>query len=205
MVTNLAKTTIILFIAPAILLKGMNPDADKKLSVAISRLDATKVQDTLNAYADPNAGYYFEESHQLLYAVANVHNTLLVRRKFKNNTIAIQNARLEIARLLLNAGANPESKENNFEWTALHLAAYEGQTDLVELLIKKGADPNASLPEKEGKDTPLILATIRGHTSTVRTLLAKGANPTYTNRDKRAALHYAQENNYNEIIKVLQN
>ncbi|MGB7065806.1 MAG: ankyrin repeat domain-containing protein, partial [Syntrophobacteria bacterium] len=58
--------------------------------------------------------------------------------------------------------------------TALIVAAKDGQLEIVEMLLDKGADI-------EGRDakfggTPLIWAAIRGQTETVKLLLGKGAD-----------------------------
>jgi ankyrin repeat protein len=54
----------------------------------------------------------------------------------------------ELARLLLDAGANVNGQgEGGF--TALHAAAQNGDEDLVQLLLERGADP--SLPNRQGK------------------------------------------------------
>ena len=52
-------------------------------------------------------------------------------------------------------------------WCALLLGAAEGQTEIVELLLAKGADATARL---DG-DTALMLAATRGHTAVVARLL----------------------------------
>jgi len=44
-----------------------------------------------------------------------------------------------------------ECKSTKF-WTALHLASYFGHTDVVELLLKRGAKPDVA---NDTGDTPL--------------------------------------------------
>jgi tetratricopeptide (TPR) repeat protein len=67
--------------------------------------------------------------------------------EFKYGTalmIAAQDGRLEIARLLIDRGADI-NVQSNMGWTALGLAADGGHTDMVDLLITKGADVDASI------------------------------------------------------------
>eukprot|EP01035_Chromulina_nebulosa_P022488 gene22488-29119_t len=67
--------------------------------------------------------------------------------------------------------------------TALHLAAFNGYTATVSLLLKKGADPNAK--DSDGM-TPLHKAAWEGHTKIVELLLKKGADRSVTdNAGKR--------------------
>ena len=52
------------------------------------------------------------------------------------------------------------SSLNNFEWTSLHLAAYQGNLALVKYLLDNGAD--SSTLNRSGY-TPLMLAESRSH------------------------------------------
>ncbi|KAF8426077.1 ankyrin repeat-containing domain protein [Tirmania nivea] len=64
------------------------------------------------------------------------------------------------------------------EMSALAVAANEGRRDVVEILLKKGADPNKHLiPDYEGTwvGKPLRLATERGHKDVVALLREWGA------------------------------
>ena len=66
----------------------------------------------------------------------------------------------ELARLLIEAGAEIESK-TKYGYTALHLAAQYGHKLIIELLLERGANPNAltnvSIDYRQKK--PTILAT----------------------------------------------
>lgn len=73
----------------------------------------------------------------------------------------------DVARLLLNAGADPNSRQAG-GWTPLHSAVHNGNLELVELLFEHGADPSAenddgatalSLAEEGGR--PQIIARVR--------------------------------------------
>jgi len=48
---------------------------------------------------------------------------------------------IEIIKLLLEAGADPNTKQQG-GWTALHAAAKHGNTAMTQLLLDNGADPN---------------------------------------------------------------
>ena len=84
---------------------------------------------------------------------------------------AAKNCMTEVARVLLIAGADPNS-ENERGDTALIIAARGGCVDIVRALLDKEANPNH---EDISQETPLTAA---GSSKTiVRLLLAKGGNP----------------------------
>lgn len=66
----------------------------------------------------------------------------------------------ELARLLIEAGAEIESK-TKYGYTALHLAAQYGHKLIIELLLERGANPNAltNVSIDYRKKNPTILAT----------------------------------------------
>lgn len=57
--------------------------------------------------------------------------------------------------------------------TALHWAAYHGDTELAELLLDAGADPSAA---NRNGSTPMWLAASRGNATMIETLLEGGAD-----------------------------
>ncbi len=78
---------------------------------------------------------------------------------------------LEISRLLLDHGADPDARQEG-DFTPLHEAAANGQLELVSLLVAHGADINLS--QKPGQ-TALAFAQKAGHQEVVEFLLAHGA------------------------------
>jgi ankyrin repeat protein len=80
---------------------------------------------------------------------------------------------IELTRLLLNAGAHPDSAGYSLDGrtvycTALHEAAGKGFTDIVALLREKGAD--TTVRDWLDHETPLQVARRRGHSETVHFL-----------------------------------
>lgn len=84
--------------------------------------------------------------------------------------------------------------------TALHIAAYQGHTKIVEILIKNGAFINAS--DDDGI-TPLHLASLNGHTEIVEMLLKHNADAEKVNIERESALHIAANLGYTEIVDIL--
>ena len=79
---------------------------------------------------------------------------------------------LEKARSALTNGADADSKSNTLGVTALMLASYKGKFEIVELLIKNGADVN--LRDEDGY-TALYYATRANHKEVMAFLQEHGA------------------------------
>lgn len=78
----------------------------------------------------------------------------------------------EVVTVLLKAGANPNSK-NEDELTALMYAAQNGDEEVVKVMLKAGADPN--LAGSNPKVTPLGFALHFNHPKIAEILKKAGA------------------------------
>ncbi len=88
-----------------------------------------------------------------------------------------------IAQVLITAGAEVNSKNNNGE-TPLHVAAYHGHAAVAEALITAGAEVNTTVTDGVHKgDTPLHWAAWKGHKDFAELLIAKGAEVNATVTD----------------------
>jgi ankyrin repeat protein len=77
---------------------------------------------------------------------------------------------LNKAKELLDQGASPDYLCKSF--SPLIIASLKGHTEIVQLLLEKGADVNL---RTENGPTALMEASARGHADIVKTLLDKGA------------------------------
>src|SRR5262245_31961594 len=78
---------------------------------------------------------------------------------------------IEMARLLIQSGADVKAKTRLGDMTPLHLAATNGSAAMIETLVKAGADVN--LANGNGT-TPLMLAASSGKTDAIAILLDHG-------------------------------
>ncbi|MGL5725366.1 ankyrin repeat domain-containing protein [Cetobacterium sp.] len=84
--------------------------------------------------------------------------------------------------------------------TALILLSIEENEEIIELLLKYGANPNI---KADDGSTPLIVASANGNLETAKLLLEYGANPNIKADDGTTALIIGAEYQQIEIIKLL--
>ena len=115
--------------------------------------------------------------------------------------LAAAGYRVEIVKLLLGSGADPNAATNHRNSGPLHYAAdgrtlapaldAERQVATIELLINAGARVNAQ--DKNGA-TPLHRAVRTRSAEAVRVLLKSGSNPRILNKPGSTAFHLAVQN-----------
>jgi ankyrin repeat protein len=85
---------------------------------------------------------------------------------------AAQRDNLEIADLLLAAGANPKA-QTRYKISPLFLACTNGSAAIIEHLLNAGVDPNS---KDESGQPALMTAALTGKIDAVKLLLSRGAN-----------------------------
>ncbi|GFQ77336.1 hypothetical protein TNCT_578431 [Trichonephila clavata] len=85
-------------------------------------------------------------------------------------------------------------------FTSLHLAAETGCLEIVNLLLKKGADVNAKTDQL---NTALHLSSFNGYTDIIKALIMNGAEINVHNVNGGTALHNAVENGHENIVGIL--
>jgi ankyrin repeat protein len=101
---------------------------------------------------------------------------------------------------MLDDGLPPDSRHEGS--TALYRAAVAGETDLAELLLRAGADPNL-LSGGESEGTPLCAAACWGFAGIVRALLAHGANPNLPEDEAWTPLRWAAAHGHAGVAREL--
>ena len=149
-----------------------------ELIAAAARNDLKQVNALLKRGVSPNARADEWGDNALMYAVSH--------------------GNFEMARALLDAGADPDLKGQGF--TPLGMAALKGYARIVLALLKSGADVDR---KSSDGNTPIIAATLLHRTEVVRELLAYHPDMTIWNREGRVSLGIAVQEGYMDIVAMM--
>jgi len=108
---------------------------------------------------------------------------------------------LDIVKLLLSKGSDPNEGEDAGLAGALGFAAHGGYDDIVKELIFRGANVNHA--DREFGITPLMIAARGGHATSTRELLLAGAKPETKNKSGHTAQDLAESQNHAGIVNML--
>ena len=162
---------------------------------AIRKQDISKVEALLKTVdvncLDSNPGY--EE------IVREGQNIMRYQHAQTPLTTAARVGKLEIGKLLLNAGAKVDFHAEH-RASPLVEASAGGYTDFAILLLDNGADLNKM---DQGHGSALHAAARNGHLETVRYLLDKGANINASNNGQGSVLNGAARNGHVETVVFL--
>lgn len=116
--------------------------------------------------------------------------------------LACQEGRLEVTRCLIYYEASV-NETNTAKFSPIHLAASNGHSEIISLLLDEGALVNGE--EKSAIPTPLNFACQKGHIECVQILLAHGADMTLIDKesDGSNALDLAIDNGHEDIVELL--
>ena|ERR1035441_10390513 len=108
-----------------------------------------------------------------------------------------------LAANLVTAQTNADVKavyaKDRQSYTPLHIAAAQGQRNVVESLLSHKADVNAKSTDL--LDTPLHLAAMYGHKDVAELLLANKAAVDATNSWERTPLHVAALSGHKDVVE----
>lgn len=181
--------------------------------------------DPLLAKADPNQGTddrddcvigKFYEAPPLVYAAAMDFETsvkVLIKRGAKLDVTvdgcsalwwALDQGRTTIARLLLEAGADPNENPVKRDYDMLLLSAIgRNNVTQVDLLLEFKADVNQESSWNTDRRTPLAKAAGEGNLEIVEKLLEAGADPSLVGKSSQPPLYLSAFENHADISNLL--
>jgi uncharacterized protein len=113
---------------------------------------------------------------------------------------AAQRGDIEVVRTLLRSGGDVNAAQGD-GMTALHWAAMNGRSDIVEVLLYAGATPESTT--RLGAYTPLHLAAREGHAEVIDRLLNGFARHQTRTATGVTALHYAAASGRADAVQAL--
>jgi ankyrin repeat protein len=149
----------------------------------------------------PGYGQDFNKAFQILDKGFDADLVPANRGRWTALIWAVRLNHTDIAKLLIESGADVNIKYGYYRWTALYWAALQGQTEVVELLLEHGADVNAAI--RGQKYTALSEAVKRGYTDIVKIIVENGARIEARTKREYTPLMYAVEEGHVDIVRIL--
>ncbi|RBR07490.1 hypothetical protein FVER53590_11049 [Fusarium verticillioides] len=116
-------------------------------------------------------------------------------------SLAVSGTNEDVLRLLLDASPDLETRDHETLKTPLHWATFRNRPANVELLLKYGADIEATAT---GFKTALYVASANGYLDVVQLLLKKGADTKASDSIfRQAPLSVASEFGHEDVVRVL--
>lgn len=114
-------------------------------------------------------------------------------------SIAVRGQYVDLAKMLISAGAEIDRLSGDRHYSPLMDAAQKGDLAMVELLLENGANPN--LTSKDGQ-TALIVCAGRGDYAMAAVLVRYGADPEIKDQLGMSALGYARLFNNEKMMEL---
>ncbi|XP_021964204.1 E3 ubiquitin-protein ligase mib1 isoform X3 [Folsomia candida] len=112
---------------------------------------------------------------------------------------ASQNGHLDVIRILLNHGADPEVEDKDGD-RAVHHAAFGDEPLVIEMMAQSGADLNA---RNKRRQTALHIGVNKGHLGVVRTLLRLGCHPSLQDLEGDSPIHDSVSKKRDDMLSLL--
>ncbi|NWR83020.1 ASB3 protein, partial [Furnarius figulus] len=114
--------------------------------------------------------------------------------------LAVENRHAEVVKFLLQHGASVEGPHCWSGWNSLHQASFQGSTEIMEILLEKGASKNC---RDDFGITPLFVAAQYGQLESLRLLVSHGADLNCQAKDSATPLLIAAQEGHLECVKLL--
>jgi ankyrin repeat protein len=152
---------------------------------------------------------WLRDLNQLIISGDTEHALLLISQGYDLNAftvsgksiihIAAKQDNSEILNALIKLGVNLETEAEDDKYTPLMEAAEAGSINAIRILI----DAGVLLNTRHNDITPLMIAADANRLEAVKILLKYGADPNFQDSYGKIALHYAEQNNYINIVDLL--
>ena len=163
-------------------------DMDDRLVKAVYSENIEEIKLLLDSGADPNI-----RSHRFNIFGQTYYTPLMFASNQGNN---------DIVELLLQPKYNTKvDLVDNYNNTSLAIASYNGYTEIVNMLLDSGADPN--IKSDENGNTALIDASTNGFFEIVQMLLDSGADPNIKNNNGITSYRYALHRGHTDIARLI--
>jgi ankyrin repeat protein len=140
----------------------------------------------------------------IIFFLAACAKTPEIPYEVKELGVAINQGNVERVKKVIARGTDVNAKMSE-GWTPLTNAAYHGHLEIVQILIRSGADINGRKDSPLNGDgrTPLMIASGRGHIDIVKFLLENGADTELKDRGGKTAAMFAANAGRKEILNIL--
>ncbi len=173
---------------------------------AVKTGNLARVKQLVESEPDLLTAKYKSGATGILLALYSGHSEiaeLLAKRKLDTDIFeAASLGRVDQVRALVEQNPELATAYSEEGFTALHLAAYLGQKETVDLLLNEEAEVNAIARNPSGY-TALSGAVSRGHLEITKTLLTKGANVNHRYEGGFSPLMEAAASGNLEMTKLL--
>eukprot|EP01006_Ploeotia_vitrea_P017308 TRINITY_DN48408_c0_g1_i1.p1 TRINITY_DN48408_c0_g1~~TRINITY_DN48408_c0_g1_i1.p1 ORF type:complete len:684 (+),score=76.64 TRINITY_DN48408_c0_g1_i1:30-2081(+) len=109
----------------------------------------------------------------------------------------------DVAKLLVDAGAQCNTATTEDGSTPLIVASQCGNVEVVSLLLKSGCDVNAARNRMGCHASPLSVACVNGHVEVVKLLVSNGADINQPTIEQETPLYVAAREGFEDIVEVL--
>jgi ankyrin repeat protein len=176
-------------------------EASSQALMAVKQYYSDYSQEFPRQMIGPHLAAYFGLKEAMITLLENGHD---LNSKSSNGQTplswAASRGQEAVVKLLVEKGAELETKSKDYGQTPLLYAASRGQEAVVKLLLEKGAELETK--DKYGQ-TPLSWAASRGREAVVKLLLEKSAELETKDNNSQTPLSWAAWNWHEAVVKLL--